>query len=293
MAGPIVLVTCARWPQLSESDQRLAAALRARGYRVEAAPWNGPFEPFAHAAAIVIRASWDYHETPDTYLRWLARLDPSRTFNAPDLVRWNLSKGHVLALGTRGAAVPRSVEAFAAPDAVTAALDRLGLDEAVIKPLIGASGFGVEYVTRGTEAAALGRLQSRKWTDRVLVQEFLAEITAGECAGVFFDGAFSHGLRRVPAPGEFRVNAQYGGRMEVAELSSDLVRQMAAVISLLPELPLYARVDGVVRDGKLIVMEVEVDEPGLGMHLAPGSADRFAEALLRRIEKTGSGSPAR
>ena len=108
MAAPIALVTCAAWPDLSASDQRLAAALRARGRHVEAAPWNGSFEPFAHAAAIVIRAAWDYHETPDASLAWLARLDPSRTFNAPDLIRWNLSKAHVLHLGMRGAVVPRS-----------------------------------------------------------------------------------------------------------------------------------------------------------------------------------------
>ena len=39
----------------------------------------------------------------------------------------------------------------------------------------------------------------------------------------------------------------------------------------------------VVRDGRFVLMEVEVNEPALGLHLAPGSADRFAEALLRRI----------
>ncbi len=51
MPAPIVLFTCAAWPEPSASDQRLAAALRARGHAVDAAPWNGPFEPFAGAAA--------------------------------------------------------------------------------------------------------------------------------------------------------------------------------------------------------------------------------------------------
>jgi len=30
-------------------------------------------------------------------------------------------------------------------------------------------------------------------------------------------------------------------------------------------------------------MEVEVNEPGVGLHLALGAADRFAEALLERL----------
>jgi glutathione synthase/RimK-type ligase-like ATP-grasp enzyme len=283
MAGPIVLATCAAWPELSASDQCLAAVLRARGQSVEVAPWNGDVAPFARAAAVVIRAAWDYHDTPDAYLGWLDRLQPARTFNPPELIRWNLSKAHVLDLGARGATIPRSRLAPAEPVAVAAALDALGLVEAVIKPLIGASGAGVERVRRGEEAAALGRAGAGKTLDRVLVQEFVIGVEHGELAGVFFDGVFSHGLRRVPAPGQFRVNSQYGGRMEGATLPAEVVAQMAAVLTLLPRPALYARVDGLVRDGRFTLMELEVNEPGLGMHLAPGSAERFADALLTRL----------
>ena len=275
MTRPIVLATCARWPALSASDECLAAALCARGWRVEAAPWNGPFTPFAGAAAVVIRSTWDYHEAPAAYLDWLAQLDATRTFNPPALVRWNLSKAHVLELGARGARVPRSLETAADPGAVAAALVALDLRQAVIKPLFGASGAGVERVTAGGEAAALARAQARKPTERVLVQELLPGIEQGELAGVFFDGVFSHGARRVPAPGEFRVNAQYGGRMEAAAVSPPLVSEMAAVLALLPASALYARVDGVVVDGRFVV--------SLGLDLAPGAADRFAQALLARL----------
>jgi glutathione synthase/RimK-type ligase-like ATP-grasp enzyme len=279
----IMLATCAAWPDLSTSDQCLAAALRARGWNVGASPWNERFEPFADARAVVVRSTWDYHQTPDAYLGWLARLDPRRTFNAPDLICWNLSKAHVLDLGRQGAPVPRSMAAAADASAVAAALDTLGLHEAVIKPLIGASGFGVERVTRGAEAASLDRARANKMMDRVLVQEFLPGIAHGEVSGVFFDDAFSHGLRRIAAPGEFRINWQYGGRMDPTALRPELVEQMQRVVGLLPERALYARVDGVVFDGRFVLMEVEVNEPGLGLDLAPGSADRFAEALLARL----------
>jgi glutathione synthase/RimK-type ligase-like ATP-grasp enzyme len=282
MADPIVLVTCAAWPELSASDQCLADALHARGHRVEAAPWNGPFAPFARAAAIVVRAAWDYHEAPAAYLAWLDRLDPARTVNAPALIRWNLSKAHVLDLGERGALIPRSRIAAAEPEAVAAALAALHLSEGVVKPLVGASGVGVERVRRGQEAAALERARARPATDQVLVQELVAGIEHGETAGVFFAGVFSHGLRRLPAPGEFRVNSQFGGRMEAAALPEDLVRQMAAVLTLLPAPALYARVDGVASDGRFTLMELEVNEPDLGLDLAPGAADRFADALLAR-----------
>jgi glutathione synthase/RimK-type ligase-like ATP-grasp enzyme len=285
-AALITLATCAAWPELSTSDQCLADALRARRHRVTAAPWNGAFEPFRDATAAVVRSTWDYHHAPAAYLDWLARLDAGRTFNAPALIRWNVSKDHVLDLARRGVPVPRSLEATADADAIAAALRALDLREAVIKPLVGASGFGVQRVTPGTEAAALERARCGKIVERVLVQEFLAEIVDGELAGVFFDGAFSHGLRRTPAPGEFRINAQYGGTMSAVRLSPDVVAQMTDVVALLPGSALYARVDGIVRDGRFVLMEVEVNEPGLGLHLAPGSAARFADALLRRLPTT-------
>jgi glutathione synthase/RimK-type ligase-like ATP-grasp enzyme len=166
---------------------------------------------------------------------------------------------------------------------VVAALEALGLAEAVIKPIVGASGFGVERVRRGGEAAALARARERKRTEHVLVQEFVAGVEHGEQAGVFFAGVFSHGLRRLPAPGEFRINAQYGGRMEAATLPAAVVEAMTAVLALLPLPSLYARVDGLAGADGFTLMEVEVNEPGLGMHLAAGSADRFADALLARL----------
>jgi glutathione synthase/RimK-type ligase-like ATP-grasp enzyme len=265
------------------SDRSLANALAQRGYRIEAAPWNGPFAPFARAAAVVIRASWDYHQSLIEYRAWLDRLDATRTFNSPDLVRWNLEKTYLNELSARGARLPASTVVEADATAVAEALDRLALADAVIKPTVGASGFGVQRVSRGQEADALARLEAVARWPRLLVQEFLPEVAAGELAGVFFDGVFSHGLRRVPAAGEFRVNSQFGGRMEAAALDAPTIDAMARIVTQLPHAALYARIDGVPRGDDFLVTEVEVNEPGLGLHLAPGGADRFAEALIARL----------
>jgi glutathione synthase/RimK-type ligase-like ATP-grasp enzyme len=101
---------------------------------------------------------------------------------------------------------------------------------------------------------------------------------------VFFGGTFSHGLRRVPAAGEFRVNSQYGGRIEAVTLDDATIEAMRRVLAGLPSEPLYARIDGIRRGDQFLLMEVEVNEPGLGLHLAPGAADRFAAALVARLD---------
>jgi glutathione synthase/RimK-type ligase-like ATP-grasp enzyme len=285
MRSRIVLATCHAWPELGASDRCLATALERRGFDVAAAPWNGPFSPFARAAAVVIRATWDYHRALADYSAWLDRLDAGRTFNAPDLVRWNLEKTYLNALSARGATVPISAVVEANTAAVAAALDRLALAEAVIKPVVGASGFGVERVSRGREAEAVARVQATTAAPRLLVQEFLPEVAEGELAGVFLGGAFSHGLRRVPAAGEFRVNSQYGGRIEAADLGPAVVAAMATIVSQLPHESVYARIDGVIRAGRFVLMEVEVNEPALGLHLSAGAGDRLAAAVVGRLEQ--------
>lgn len=283
MRHRVVLATCRAWPELSQSDRHFAEAMERRGFLVESAAWNGRFMPFDGAQAVVIRSTWDYHESLDDYRAWLGRLDGACTFNRPDLVRWNLDKSYLTELADRGAPLPAGAVVEADAAALAGALDRLSLTDAVIKPTVGASGVGVERVARGQEAEAIERVRAVTRSPRLLVQEFIAEVGAGEVAGVFFAGAYSHGLRRVPAAGEFRVNSQYGGRTEAAALDAPTIEAMSRVLRTLPAEPLYARIDGVRRGGRFVLMEVEVNEPGLGLHLAPGAADRFAEALVSRI----------
>jgi hypothetical protein len=67
--------------------------------------------------------------------------------------------------------LPRSEVVPAEARAIADALRNLGLTEAVLKPTVGASGFGVERVRPGKEAAALERLRAVKPCDRLLVQD--------------------------------------------------------------------------------------------------------------------------
>lgn len=105
----------------------------------------------------------------------------------------------------------------------------------------------------------------------------------GELSCVFFDGHFSHAALKQARPGEFRVNSRYGGGVRGVPVAPDIVRQARAVLEALDQPPLYARVDGVLREGVLILMELEVNEPGLMLDLDPRAADRFADATVRRI----------
>jgi glutathione synthase/RimK-type ligase-like ATP-grasp enzyme len=121
----------------------------------------------------------------------------------------------------------------------------------------------------------------------VMVQPFVAEILDGEWSQIFLGGEPSHAVVKRPAPGDFRVQHDFGGSIEaqrpgaalVADARSALCAAADATGTRVEEI-LYARVDGVERDGRLVLMELELIEPVLFFAYAPGAAERMAALTL-------------
>jgi hypothetical protein len=102
---------------------------------------------------------------------------------------------------------------------------------------------------------------------------------------MFIDGEFSHSAIKRASGGEFRVQTEHGGSVNPTRVAAPIVEQARGVIEALPEVPLYARVDGIVRGEAFLLMELELIEPNLFFDIAPGSAERFAAALARRLRE--------
>jgi glutathione synthase/RimK-type ligase-like ATP-grasp enzyme len=280
VAATIALATTADQPDITPSDQLYAEALRRRGCEVVGAPWNGPGVAFEGAAAVVIRSTWGYYRQLAKFAAWAEAMAASTVLLNPiGLVRWNLRKDYVGKLAAAGVRVPHTRIVARSPAAIEQVFDETGWPRAVVKPMTGGGGYSVELLTRDAVGDATDRLTS----DDVLVQEFLPEIAAGELSLIYFDGLFSHAIRKRPPQGEFRVNSRFGATRVAETPPRDVVEQGAAALRTLPEVPLYARIDGVVRDDALIVIEVEVLEPALFMEFDPASAERFAEATVKRL----------
>jgi glutathione synthase/RimK-type ligase-like ATP-grasp enzyme len=206
-----------------------------------------------------------------------------RLFNPIALVRWNLRKDYIASLAAASVRVPQTHFVACESAAIGKVFAETGWSRAVVKPMTGASGYSVELVTPATVRESAARLAAEARPSGVLVQEFLPEIADGELSLIYFDGIFSHAVRKRPRQGEFRVNSRFGATRSAETPSRDVTEQGAAALRALPELPLYARVDGVLRDGALIVIEVEVLEPALFLEFDPPSAERFADATIARF----------
>src|SRR5690606_8361541 len=130
---------------------------------------------------------------------------------------------------------------------------------AVLKPCFGCDGIGVSATGSATVAQDWQRVTRRHPAMPFLLQERLPEIAEGEISCVFIDGRFAHAVLTRPAPGEFRINTRFRPQPPARfDPPAGVVDDARKVIEAMPAMPLYARVDGVSRGGRLICLEAEV-----------------------------------
>jgi len=285
MTPRVSLVTCDAFPTLHEDDLPLIPALAALGLAAEPRVWNDPAVDWSSFDAIVIRSPWDYFERVAEFRAWLqARVaGPALLCNSGDVLTWNLDKRYLEELARAGVAIVPTVRIARGEKPDLAALaDARGWKEIVIKPSISGGAYRTHRL-RVDEAGAYAAEAEDILRDRgLLMQPFLPEIADGELSLLFFDGVFSHAVRKRPTPGEYRVQFQFGGTAEPVDVDATLVEQARACVLVAPSLPVYARVDGVIKDGQFLLMELEVFEPLMFLSSHPEALARFARAVHTR-----------
>ena len=267
---------------LTDDDALAVGPLRSLGWTVEAVPWRRPDVDWAAFDLVIIRSTWDYHLAPDEFLTTLATIDDRAGLANPlDLVRWNSRKTYLRDLEAAGVPVVPTVFC----DRLTrASLDRgfhdLGSDTLVVKPVVGASASGTRLVRRDSTSPDEVGLDERPCLMQPLVTAVLSE---GEYSVFYFDGAFSHVVRKTPAPGDFRVQEEHGGRTVVTAADASLRRAADAVLDTLATGPLYARVDLVRAPNAsgFWLMELELIEPVLYLAMDREAPGRLAEGVHR------------
>ena len=281
----IIFTTCTRWPAISTSDRYVANVLTERGHLVAASPWNGAFNVFTEADLVLLRSNWDYHYAISDFEQWLNELEAHNipVQNSLKLVRGNLSKSYMINLKRNGINVPDSA-VIDTQQALERIFSQKQWTQAVIKPIYGASGHLVELI-EGTEISGWARQHLHGSKRQWLVQEFLPQIRqSGELSIIFFNGEYAHAVQKKPKKDEFRINSQYQGQISRFEPEQIVIKQARSILNSLVEIPLYARLDGVlVNDNDFCLLELELNEPGLYFEQAPEQAHQFAHAIEDRL----------
>lgn len=289
MTITVGLVTCGRFPDLWEDDRLLLQPLAERGMQGVPVRWDADVDWNAFDA-LVIRSTWDYFERADEFAAWIDARAAGRTpvWNPPDILRWNMQKGYLRELAAAGVPVVQThwVERGSAVDLADVLRDR-DWERAVIKPAISGGAWKTAPVRRDDPAGSSALWNELVAGHDVMVQPFLDQIVdEGEWSVIFIGGEYSSTVLKRPAKGDYRVQEPHGGSSTfVAEPPAGLVEQARAVLAHVPAELLYARVDGI-RDGDTFVLiELEILEPYLFFYTAPGSVDRFADALASKLSE--------
>jgi glutathione synthase/RimK-type ligase-like ATP-grasp enzyme len=270
---------------MTDDDRLAAEALRSHGVNVHAMAWDAPDADWSRFDRVVIRSTWGYYLAVDRYADWLRKFSAAdhRLWNPPDVVLGNLDKHYLSELAAKGIDIVPTVYQDAAPGLVLRELlEHHRLNEVVIKPAVSASAFGTFRASLAKADADQARFTELVESRDILIQPFMPEIvTHGEWALIFFGGEFSHAVVKQPAAGDFRVQPRLHGTATPAKPTSRLIEQARKVLSTVGRPLLYARVDGIERKGKFLLMELEINEPVLYLGLGDGAPQKFAEAIMR------------
>lgn len=290
----VAFVTCTELPEVEPDDRPVHDLLVARQVTVDVVPWDAPTVDWAGYDLAVLRSPWDYPTRRDEFVAWAATVP--RLANPADIVAWNTEKGYLRDLAAGG--VPVVPTSWLAPGDDWSPP---GTGEYVVKPTISAGSrdtgrydladaehlrLAVAHIAR---LGAAGRL--------TMVQPYLSAVdTAGEAALVYFAGpdglTYSHSARKGamltgPDLGDVGLYLQEQISPRTAtEAELAVAGRALAQVPGGPDRLLYARVDLICDDdGEPVLVELELTEPSLFFPYAAGAAERFTDAILRRLHQ--------
>ena len=270
----------------------LTAALDAAQQKWQIVNWDDVAIDWTQFSIAVLRSTWDYYARLDEFVAWVDRVSAQTTLcNPAEIVRWNVDKRYLQEMSEQG--IPVMATTF-----VSQLIDitqELIAQDVIIKPVVSA---GSNNTARHRNDAVAARAQ----LDHILsnagvamVQPYSPTIdSVGETGLVYLGGKFSHAFGKDAVFGEAEQvhNGVHVQEVITARTANPNEHQlgesvMKFLINKFGVTPLYARIDMVTNiDGVPEIMEVELTEPSLYLHLDARSPERAAYALANAAAAT-------
>lgn len=267
-------------------DKKLLETLNAHGWTAAAKDWKDQATDWSSYDLVILKSPYDYHTRLEEFRAWLYKLSALDVslLNPVETVLWNADKHYLKEISDAGFYIIPSV--FLEKDTPTdlsALFTQLGTDKIIVKPCVSGGSKNTFTLVRGEAGLAEHPLNVLLQQEAFIAQPFLPQIHAGEWSLIFFGGRFSHAIVKKPKEGDFRVQPQYGATINGVQPDTAIIEDATALVNRFAENALYTRVDGVLVDGKLALMELELIEPLLYVAFEEKSLDNYMKALDERI----------
>lgn len=270
-----------------EDDQLLQKELDLLGLSSIRLDWARKDIDWSHYKCAIFRTTWDYFDRFDEFSQWLDAIKAqTKLCNPYSIIKWNMDKHYLKDLDSRGIpVVPSHFVEKGNSINIEEELSKSGRDELVIKPCVSGAARHTYRVNKSNFSTVETIINELLRKESFVCQPFFESVlTQGEDTLMLFGGEYSHAIRKLAKPGDFRVQDDHGGTVHHHQPDADQIEFAKRAMAVCGPLPSYGRVD-MVRDnqGNLAVMELELIEPELWLRKHPPSAKLFAKAIAGMI----------
>lgn len=273
---------------LEDEEAILLRHLQESGLDVHREIWTDKKKDWPSYDVVLLKSPWDYHEKYRAFCGWMDRIKSAgiRMLNPYNIVKWNSDKHYLQKIAASGLKViPSAIIERGELPLLSSFFYPFGVDKLIVKPCVSAGARHTFTITPQNIAEQQTLVTQLLKEEAFIVQPFIAEIaTEGEWSFIFLNGRFSHSVLKKPKQGDFRVQQYHGGTADAMPAADKHVRQAAAYVEQFAKGCLYARVDGILIDDELHLMELELIEPYLFLGKHPHGYQRYTEALHQLLQ---------
>ena len=279
------MLTCNKCPKLAPRDEHLPALFAKKNVTLDIVVWNKPDVDWKAYDGLLFRSVWDYHLLPSEFNNWLDELERLgvKTLNPIPVIKHNQHKFYLQQLQKQGVETIPTVYIEKTDKLDLSSLEtQLKWPRAIIKPAVSASSYKTTLFNSTDWANIESDYRDIAKDRELLLQPFMPEIIEqGEISMVFFNKQFSHAVNKQAKPGDFRIQAEFGGVHQTFNPEKEVIQTAENIIALIQGPLLYARVDGLLKNGRFILMELEMLEPDLFFDVHPDASKRYVDAALQ------------
>ncbi|MCR2111238.1 hypothetical protein [Campylobacter upsaliensis] len=272
----LIIATCKAYKEGNEALKKLKAKLENLHYQCELKAWQEiRVRHLAQNTLILPLAVWDYSLEYANFLHFLNELERAKIsiLNPSEILKMNADKSYLKILEEANLPIIDSI-IFKQNEEFNLSL--IPFQKAVIKPLVGQSGYKVRFLEQKIPT-------KEEFPHGALIQPFIESVEElGEFCFIFFGGKFNYAIHRQTQK-DWRANSNYG--VKIAPLKNPSKAHIDLALKALKALKssnlLYARVDLLPqKNGNVLINEVELIEPSLYFDFHENALEIFIKNLL-------------
>lgn len=295
----VVLLTDSRYVNPKKIDPYIQNVLKEDGLLMDGLEklnlktikkdWNDHNFNWSSTKSAIFRSTWDYFDQFSNFRNWLDIVkDQCFLINPYKQINWNLDKHYLLDLQKKDLPIVESVfvSKKSQLDLETISKSK-NWKNIVVKPTISGAARHTYHLKNNEIKKFQNKWLSLTNNEDFMVQEFQKNIlSSGEIAVMLFGGKYSHSVLKKAKKGDFRVQDDFGGSVEIINPSLEIIDLAEKTVKSLKTMPLYARVDIILDNGNNpVISELELIEPELWFRFKEESAYKLAEIVKDFLNK--------